>query len=398
MKKEKILDSVFLVFILSLFQIYFGIIPGWKKITSDFPNYYVSAKLLSEHKELSVLSDNILFDQKIKEYGINAAGQFALYPPPNALLFLPLVSFDPLTAKRIWLVINIFLVFLAAALVKEITRWNFVRSINSLLITGFALANDFFLGQVYLFCTVLLLAGYLFLMRNKTLIPSLSWGIVMALKYVPVIFLPALFFKRKWKMAAGLIAVFIIIHLFCIPFFGAGEYLKFFKNIFVSHLRGNLYEGNPFSIKYQSCESLLNNLFVPDASFNPHPVFNFPAGYAIFKFTVYALVFLILIFFYIRAKNNDRFFEIIISISVVSLLILEPGSATYHNLFLVLPFVFILKLLQDTHQARHQFYFSVLFIIIGFLPTLLNKFALFNGGNIFLSYNRLWLEMIFYFY
>jgi hypothetical protein len=220
----------------------------------------------------------------------------------------------------------------------------------------------------------------------------------MALKYIPVIFLPALLFKRKWKMAAGLIAVFIAIHLLCIPFFGAGEYLKFFKNIFVSHLQGNLYEGNPFSIKYQSWESLLNNLFVPDVPFNPHPVFNFPAGYAIFKFTVYALVFLILIFFYIRAKNNGRFFEIIISISVISLLVLEPGSATYHNLFLILPFIFILKLVQDTNQAGHNFYFSILFFLTGFLPTLLNKFAAFNGGNIFLSYNRLWLEMTFYFY
>jgi hypothetical protein len=80
------------------------------------------------------------------------------------------------------------------------------------------------------------------------------------------------------------------------------------------------------------------------------------------------------------------------------LLILEPGSATYHNLFLILPFIIILKLLIDTDQQSHQFYFSILFLLIGFLPTLLNKFDFFSGGNLLLSYNRLWLEMIFYFY
>lgn len=398
MKKEKIFDSVFLTIVLFLFHIYFGIIPGWKKITSDFPNYYVSAKLLSEHKDLSVLSDNILFNQKIKEYGINAEGQFALYPPPNALILLPFVSFDPLTAKRIWLTINVFLVFLCGLLIKKINQWNFVRSINALLIAGFALANDLFLGQIYLFCTVLLLSGYLFLIRNKTFFLSLSWGIVMALKYIPLIFLPVLLLKKKWKMFAGIVTAFITIHLLCTPFFGTTEYLSFFKNIFVSHLQGNLYEGNPYSIKYQSWESFLNNLFVFDGQFNPNPVFNFPSGYAIFKLMIYALVISILIFFYIKAKSSFYYLEIIISLSVISLLILEPGSASYHNLFLLLPYIIILKILIDAKQAIHKFYFSTLFFLIGFFPTLLNKLALFNGSNIFLSYNRLWLEMIFYFY
>ncbi|HKR04853.1 MAG TPA: glycosyltransferase family 87 protein, partial [Bacteroidia bacterium] len=398
MKKEKIFDSVFLTVVLFLFQIYFGVIPGWEKLTSDFPNYYVSAKVLSEHKDLSVLYDNILFKEKIKEYGINAGGQFALYPPPNALILLPFASFSPLTAKRIWLAINIFLVFLTGFLIKKLTGWNFVQAINTLLITGFALANDLFLGQVYLFCTVLLLSGYLFLMRNKTFFLSLSWGMAMALKYLPVIFLPVLLLKKKWKMLAGIIAVFFFIHLFCIPFFGPVEYVRFFKNIFASHIQGNLLEGNPYSIQYQSWESFLNNLFVYDVQFNQHPVFNFQAGYPVFKFIIYAGVILILTRFYFIARKNKSFFEIIISLSVISLLILEPGSATYHNLFLLLPFIIILKILTDTNQAEHKFYFSALFFLIGFLPALLNKLALFNSGNLFLSYNRLWLEMIFYFY
>ncbi|MEP7169104.1 MAG: glycosyltransferase family 87 protein, partial [Bacteroidota bacterium] len=313
-----VLDTWYSTILLLLFQIYFGIIPGWNKITSDFPNYYVSAKLLSEHKDLSVLYDNNLFNQKIKEYGIIANGQFALYPPPNALVLLPLVSFDPLIAKRIWLGINIFLVFLTAVLIKKITQWNFFLSMNVLLLSGFALANDLFLGQVYLFCTVLLLSGYLFLSLNKIFLLSLSWGIVMALKYVPVIFLPLLLLKRKWKALAGMIAVLIAINLICIPFFGTAECIRFFKSIFISHLRGNLYEGNPYSIKYQSWESLLNNLFVFDAKFNPHPVFNFPAGHAIFKFLIYAGVSLILVFFYKKARSSNYFFEIVISLSVIS--------------------------------------------------------------------------------
>ncbi|MEO5570642.1 MAG: glycosyltransferase family 87 protein [Bacteroidia bacterium] len=397
MKKENFFDSIYIVIILFLFQIYFGILPGWKKITSDFPNYYVSSKLLSEHKDVSALYNNDLFNRKIKEYGIDAEGQFALYPPPDALLFLPLTPFEPLTAKRTWLIVNIFLIIACGFLIKEITQWNFISSINVVFLTGFALANDLFLGQVYLFCTVLLLTGYLFLKRNKNSFASLSWGVVMALKYLPVIFLPVLLVKRKWKMISATLAIFVAIHLVCISFFGIEGYTKFFNNIFISHIKGNLYEGKPYSIKYQSWESLLNNLFIYDVHVNPHPVFNFPAGKAILKFLIYASVLSTLIFFYVKTKNSTYFIEIIISISVISLLVFEPGSATYHNLFLILPFILIMKFLIPAHPLSHL-YFSILFLLIGFLPSFLNKFDLFNGGNIFLSYNRLWLEMIFYFY
>ena len=354
--------------------------------------------MLSEQKNLSALYDNVLFNQNIKSYGINAEGQFALYPPLNAVVFLPLVSFEPLTAKKIWLIINVFLIIACSFLIKEITQWDFIRSINVLLITGFALANDLFLGQIYLLCTVLLLSGYLFFLRNKKIFSSLSWGILMALKYVPFIFFPVLVIKKKWKLLLGVLMTFIILHLVCLPFFGINLYEHFLKNTFISHLQGNLYEGNPYSIKYQSWESLLNNLFVYDNQFNPHPVFYFPGGYAVFKFIVYGLVFSTLVFFWFKSGKKNYFFEINVSLSVITLLILEPGSATYHNLFLILPFIIILKLLINTGQLSHQFYFSILFLLIGFLPTLLNKFDFFYGGNLLLSYNRLWLEMIFYFY
>jgi hypothetical protein len=398
LKKEKLLDSVYVTIILFLFQIYFGIIPGWKKITSDFPNYYVSAKLFSAHKDLSVLYDNNLFNEKIKEYGINAAGQFIPYSPPNALVFLPLTSFDPLTAKRVWIFFNVCLIFLCGFLIQRITQWNFILSLNVLLLSGFSMANDFYLGQIYLFLTALLLLGYLFFLKNKTLITSCCWGTLMALKYLPVIFFPALLMKKKFRIAVGAFGIVILINIFCLLIFGTEVYLAFIEKAFMPHVTGNRPEGAMYSLKYQSWDSLLHSLFIYDEQFNPIPVFNFISGYIIIKLLIYSVVICLLTFFHIKSLKTKYFFEITFSMSVISLLILEPSSATYHELFLILPVILLLKLLDDTNQQRHKFYLLMLFSAIGFLPTLLNKFSLFNGGNIFLSYNRLWLEMIFYFY
>lgn len=390
--------SALVFFLLFLFHTYFGIIPGWKAITSDFPNYYVSAKLLTEQKDLSVLYDNNLFNSKIKEYGIDAKGQFALYPPANAIILVPLSSFDPLTAKRIWLLINIILIALCGYLISRITSWNFIHSLNILFISGFALANDLFLGQVYLFMTSMLIAGYLFFQQQKKYLPGIMWGAIVAFKYVPVIFIPALVIKKKWKTLLGIIFIFVLINLICIPYFGMDAYLNFIKSIFFSHFWGNLYEGNPYSIKYQSWESLLNNLFVYHTHFNPHPVFNLPAGYWICKVLIWIGVAAALIYFYIRSYTTKYFFETVFSLSVISLLVLEPGSATYHLLFLILPFIIIAKILSDSNEPDQLFYFTFLFFLTGVLPTLLNKFSLFTEGNLVLSFHRLWLEMIFYFY
>ena len=140
--------SFALMILLAFFHLKAGVFPGWEKIQDDFPNYYVSAKLLSEHQDLSALYQNELFNEKVIAYGLSPVGQFALYAPPNALILLPLAAFTPITAKRIWLSFNVLLIFVCGFLIKQITRWSWVSSFNALMISGFALANDLFLGQV----------------------------------------------------------------------------------------------------------------------------------------------------------------------------------------------------------------------------------------------------------
>jgi hypothetical protein len=395
LEKEKIFNSLFLTLVLFLFQIYFGIIPGWKKITSDFPNYYIASKMLSDRQDLSCLYDNNCFNEKIKSCGIDAKGQFALYPPSNALVMLPLASFDPLIAKRIWLLINIVLVFVCAYLIKIILNHDFIFSLNILLLSGFSLANDLFLGQIYLFLLVLLLTGYIFFQRNNSFLHGLTWGSVFALKYAPVIFLPSLILKRRWNMVLSVCLALLMINLFCILFFGTDLYLSFITNHLAPHLQGNLYEGNPFSIQYQSWDALLNNLFIYDLQYNLHPLFNSAITFIVCKSLIWLLILGILSYFYKKSFHTKHFFQITFSLSMISLLLLEPGSATYHNLFLILPLIIILKLIKNKID---YIIVIILFSFIGSLPSLLNKFSLFSGQNLFLSFNRLWIELIFYTY
>lgn len=148
--------SILLFITLCIFYTRFGIIPGWQKITSDFPNYYVSSKMIADDKDALDLYDKKRFQNHVYNYEINAQAQFALYPPSSALLMLPLSGLQPLTAKRIWLLIQVCciggLVFLTTSLLNIST----LASANLILLSGFSLSNDLMLGQIYTFITLLL--------------------------------------------------------------------------------------------------------------------------------------------------------------------------------------------------------------------------------------------------
>lgn len=404
MKAHQRKFSFALMILLSCFQVKYGLVPGWEKIQDDFPNYYVSAKLLSEHQDLSVLYHNESFNEKVKSYGLQPTGQFALYAPPNALILLPLSGLTPIIAKRVWLLFNVLLIFVCGFLIRKITRWNWVTSLNTLLISGFALANDLFLGQVYLFITSFMLMGILFYRAERNYISGSFLGMALAFKYISIVFVPSLFLLRKWKALLGIISGVLLLYLICFPFFGIELISYFFNHVFFSHLNGQLYEGRPYAIQYQSWDSLLNNLFVYNQNQNPHPFIHSTTIFYTLKYFILASVLLVLAWFFHQTYRRRNFFDITASLTLISLLIFEPGSATYHNLFLLLPFILILRLMLSV-KSRLVFSYVALFFLIGFLPTWLNRYTLLNGNSgshsdlVFIfSYHRLWLEMIFYLY
>lgn len=384
--------------LLIIFQIFFGIAPGYKTITSDFPNYYVSAKLIVDKGDATCLYNNECFKQQIEKYGIKADGQFALYPPLNAFIFLPLTPFDSLTAKRIWLYLNCSLILVCAYFIKKISATDFISSLNIVLLSGFALANDLFLGQIYLFLTVILLAGYYALAKNRFATSACCWAVAASLKYISIIFLPALVLKKKWNFLLFFFLAVTLLHLCAFPLFKTEGYSRFLSNTLLPYFQGTLYEGKPFSIQYQSWDAFLNNLFVYHPIYNVSPVFNFSLGYVIFKSLVWLVIIALLVFFYYKRLRSSRFYEIIFSLSVTSLIILEPGSASYHNLFLLVPVILVFKLCETSETKSYAYHLLLLYAVIGFAPTLLNKIELFYGENIFLSFHRLWLEMIFFGY
>jgi len=386
--------SLLLLSVLSLFNLYYGIIPAWNRINSDFPNYYVSSKLLLQGKDLRNIYNDEWFQQKINEYGITEPGKFSPFPPPTALIMIPLSSLSPFTAKRVYLIINLIVLFFAALLVKKISGFNLINSFNIILLSGAALINNFLFGQFYLILLLLILLGYLNFIRNNESPAGIFWGIASAVKYFPVIYIPILFFKKKWKALFYFAASVILLNIITFIFFGSQAYLFFFRNVIFSHLNGELSSQSGYAVQFQSWNSFLRNLFIYDPAENPYPLISSIFLFNFFRIIIF-LFFPAAAFFVLNKLKMEKEF-IPASVIILSLVVfvLSPASATYHLLIMILPVVLLLKL----SAGKNIFLNSVillLYILTGLPPLLVSKIA--SHSSLFLRYSRLWLEAILFF-
>src|SRR5262249_8292063 len=95
------------IVILGTVVLWKGIIPALTEIGSDFPNYYTASRLLLQRKDVSRIYADGGFQSQIEGYDIHQAVKFSPFPPVTAFVMLPLAPLPPLTALRIWTLVNV---------------------------------------------------------------------------------------------------------------------------------------------------------------------------------------------------------------------------------------------------------------------------------------------------
>ncbi len=378
---------------LGLFHIKYGVVPAWNEINSDFPNYYTSSKLLLEGTDLKQVYDDTWFQKQITNYGIKEPGKFSPFPPPTFFVMLPLASFSPLIAKRMFLVLNIFLALTIAYLFKRISSFSYIACLNVILLSGAAFINNMLFGQLYLLLLLANVLGYYYLLNGNDFAVGILWGVGAAIKYFPFIFIPVLIIKKKWKVLAVLICTVIIINI--TAFFVAGKevYNQFFSFVLFSHLNGDLSGQSAYSIKFQSWNSLLRNLFVYNRIENSNPFFNSSLMFNFTRGIIYILFTGLTSFVIYKIINNKYFYPYSISMLTLLIFVLSPASATYHLLLLCFPLILLLS--TKASQNTYEIIFISLYILIGFSPLIISKFA-FLKSNVLIFYYHLWLLILFF--
>jgi hypothetical protein len=162
----------------------------------DFGHFYHGAKAMRDH-----------------ENPYTSWKRGYIYPPLMAFLLMPLTLLPAETAARVFIGFNIALSIALSLLVARESARRFA-SPDPVLITGAALLATFLLidkirgemrmGQTNTWMLAAFVLGLVWMDRRPWL-AGLALGFGFNIKYLPVVMLPYLLFRRRWNVAAGFI-------------------------------------------------------------------------------------------------------------------------------------------------------------------------------------------------
>lgn len=345
-------------FILGGLFVYFVFIPSLSTVNTDFPNYYVSSKMYLDGKDLKIAYDNVEFNRLLLLYGIN--GQivsFVPYPPLTALLMLPIASFTPLEAKLIWNFFNLALFAVCILLLAKITDVDFFTCGIIFFLSGFALANNFIFGQVYLLVLLFLLLFMFFLKNDRGLPAAFFLALSIVLKFYTVFFLFLLLFRKQYRPILYTMAFSLAIYIPAVLITGVDLNVFYFSEIMPR--LGEGWVGTVYAAEYQSFTSLIHRWFSFEPMLNPNPLVQSSLAFYTLK---NLFLFLILAFCAALIKPAAKDMLTALSLFCIVSLLLLPVNASYQFVVLV-PAVVILF---NYYSKNEKYIPAVLLVLVMF--------------------------------
>ncbi len=370
----KLYSQPVLIGLFSIYAICFllvkGFIPGWEMITTDFPNYYVSAQVVSSGKDIKMLYDDSWFQEQIKSNQLESRGKkFSPQPPITALVMLPISNLKPLSAKKVWLIISVLANIGTILILRKWINLSVWQACLVMLLMGRALANDWNYGQLYSVTVFLLVIGVW--LSEKTKLQYLGGaviGLITLIKYLPVLVIIYALITKKIKVVVSAVLTALVLILFQFTFFKLDMMLFYFHNVLLEHITGDIPGQGAFVVVYQSWPSFLNFLFVKNLDFNPSPIIDWSFGKQLASFVIYGSViwFTMKSIVRILKSNFDKTLKdkYILAMLFICGLVLLPAGASYHFLFLVIPLATIVNKKLDIRLGL----ILALIIAINFLP------------------------------
>ncbi|MBI1807087.1 MAG: DUF2029 domain-containing protein [Ignavibacteria bacterium] len=308
-------------------------------------------------------------------------------PPTVSLVMIPLVGFDPFTAKMLWNVISILL--LAVVWIRLITSFGIPsRSGYKELLFVFLACSVPFLrnlqrGQMYilmLFFVFLLWLGY---SRGNHWLTGLSLASMILLKYFGWMFLLLFAVEKRWKDIGIAMITVAMGAAMSISVFGTETFVHHFYRLV------DAFHNSDFSHSGLPCvAAFFGSLFVFHPAWNPNAVADVP--WLASLLTLLSLITACILTISLkktlsRAATTHRFFAVLV-LSVI----FTPLAADHHYILLSLP-LFVLLSSLDWQQIKLWQVIGiivVIYLIMGWLPSL-SPYAV-HGWKKFIPFLRLY--------
>jgi len=336
---------------------------AWHNLNTDFPNYYVTARLLREGYNTNRVYEWIWLQRQKDRMGIKPSDQpvvgFVPHTPFSALLMWPLTHWPPLIAKRIWIVCNLLLVAAVAVLLQALTRLPW-RRIALLIGLNYPLLRNLEYGQYYLLLLLLITAALWAYLHEKRLVSGVLLGVAAGLKIFPVFFLLYFLRKRDLRAAVGLVTGALATVIASVLAFGLQLHQTYISQVLPWALRGEAM--NPYALSPNSISALLHKLFIFEPQWNPNPAVNAPIAFAFLHPVLQMLVLAPAIFLVVPRRRDRLQIQLEWSAFLVALLAISTLPASYHFTLLIMPVTLLVAVC-----LRRENYSSLALLLVVYL-------------------------------
>ena len=369
-----------------------GFVPAWVHLNSDFPNYYLAARLYHAGYPFERVYDWTWFQRQKDHQGIEQGlVSFIGLTPASALVLTPWSSLPPLAAKHGWLAMNVLLLVSTTFLLGRMTKLGWERVALVMFLAWVPLRNNFLFGQMHILVLFLLTFGAWLYFRNFPFLAGISLAAAAALKIYPGLFLIYFAWKKQWRAAAGVLIGVITSIAGSLYFFGRDACRLYAVQELPAGLRGETLD--PYHPAWNSWTALLRRLFIAEPELNPVPVAHSPWLYALLHPMIHGSI-LIVFLWAIGSKQQDTERTKVEWAAFLYLLLFlssQPGS--YHFVALILTAALVCDYLIAREQWRRVAFVAAIYALIG-APVLRFPWATPTGWQNLWFFSRLgWMAV-----
>src|SRR5260370_1560517 len=317
---------------------------AWRTLNTDFPNYYLTARLTREHYDTSRVYEWIWL-QRQKDHRDIDQRIVGMVPitPFSTLVVWPLTSMSVLAAKHCWLILNLGLLFATVSLLRSLTHLPW-RRVALLAALSFPLHVNVLLGQSYVLLLFPLTLSWWLYVRQRRFLAGVLVGVASGLKIFPILYLPYFLRKRDLRAFAGGVLGAVGTAVVSVLVFGWELNRTYLVEVLPSALRG---EGlDPYNLKAASLGSLLHRLFIYEPQLNQHPAVNAAWLFAVLHPLLQMAVMAPALLFAVPNETCPRRLRLEWPAVLLAILAISTSPASYLFTLLILPACLVWEALQ----------------------------------------------------
>lgn len=322
---------------------------AWESLNTDFPNYYLAAQLQREGFDTARAYEWRWLERQKDHRGIDRR-LIGLVPitPFSTLAVRPLTGLAPLTAKRIWVLLQVLLLLPVAMALRQVSGQPY-RRIVLFTFACFPLHRNLEYAQYYILLLALMLGACWAYQRQRSALAGSLIAVAAATKVFPVLFLLYFLRKRDWRAICAALLVGAAAALVSVSFFGWSMHRTYQELVLPWTLRGEALP--PYVLASSSISSLLHRLFIYEPQWNPRPWHASPAIFAVLHPLVQMLVLAPALLLVQEEQVSPRRIAMEWSALLTATLAISTVPASYNFTLLIFPMVMLYGYLRRLHGA-----------------------------------------------